>query len=514
MTLFINSNAESAIAQIEFAGAPDAGQFVVLHARTRMEPEKISQWLQNNGLNLEEITRTHVDGREVLITRSALPQEKILQTLQSHGEALTENIPAKKLNPWKLRGWASIIGQPMQLASGMLQKGTIDPATIGFASANMIANVTNIVFGAEKKDDPNRLLFLKEAVNRDVDEHLPAGTNPPDPTSSRMDERVKPDETKKFDSYDFMKRNSVRIGEIGLRYIGALSLAFPFVKAIPGKKPWSVAGLTEGTAHWKKGVQQLGAGKFGEAYKTIANKDQFTRNAGLAYLFGKSIAFGAQVPDAYSGEPHTAVDTTREKILFPASSMIEAVAAGLIAYNGLFKRKINWNQKFMPKALHFGETRDYLGGIGGLLFTTGLIIRIFAPFGKKELDMQEISAHISDTLSKTPPEQMPRLLADSAATVFEHSKDSGATFGSIFASMANDMSQHYHIALNAPANANASAQVAGQQPQEPAQEAASFASRAPRKTDEAGRHTAMAKPADSHTERQLRNNNDAIQLTV
>jgi len=501
MTVYDNKNPESTISNIEISGEGDK-RFIFLHAKPRSEQDKTGSWIAKCNLDLQEVTRTHVDGHEVIVMRSDRATPEILQAFAAMGEQLSEHQNIKKLNPWMLRGLASNIGQPLQLMSGMFQKGNIDFATIGFAALNITANTINMVFGAEKKEDTNRLHYLKNDINRDLDEHLLNGAAPYEATDKRAEQRNNGHEEKKSvgeSAWDFMKGNSVRIGEIGLRYLGSIMLAFPLTKL-----------------KIKQGSAALAKGAFSEAFNIMKNKDAGTFNAGAAYLIGKTIAFGSKIPDPYDPTPHTTLDTVREKILFPASSIIETVAAGLIAKDRLFnpKRKIIWPawtnapQKWQTKG-----TQDYLGGIGGLLFMSGLVIRIFAPFGKKELDMEEMSAHITDTLVKTPREEMPRLLADSAATVFEHTKEKGVPFGEIFTSMAVDLEEYHHIALHGtPATAH-DAIAGAAAPAETIAEGAPAAEHAMHKQAHKD-FASLAKTPGTHVDRHLQSAGEALHAAI
>jgi len=94
------------------------------------------------------------------------------------------------------------------------------------------------------------------------------------------------------------------------------------------------------------------------------------------------------------------------------------------------------------------EYQDFLGGIGGMLFSTAFAMRLFAPYGVKEVNMEEVYAHATDTLAKTPPEKLPQLMADTTATLKEHFKDKDIAFSEIFIRMMSDMYRYHHIALD------------------------------------------------------------------
>lgn len=222
-----------------------------------------------------------------------------------------------------------------------------------------------------------------------------------------------------------MKRNSVTVGEIGLRYFGAIALAFPVSR-------WKAAARTMGAEGLKAGI------------KEGFNPDSFSGYTGAAYLAGKSIALFSKVPDPYDNtHKHSTIDTIREKYLFKLSSATEAVAAGLLAYNGLTQKKILSKGKLV---------RDWPGGIGGMLFMSGLVIRMFAPFGTKELNMRELNAHITDSIAQVPIDKIPQATADTAAFLTEHFKDKkfrnqNVEFGKTYTELAADLYRYHNIAL-------------------------------------------------------------------
>jgi hypothetical protein len=116
--------------------------------------------------------------------------------------------------------------------------------------------------------------------------------------------------------------------------------------------------------------------------------------------------------------------------------------------------------------------RDWLGGIGGLLFTGGLIIRIFAPFGVKKVDMDEVEAHASDSLAMVPPEKLRQAVADTAAYLTHHFRGNKVEFGQVYADLTKDLKEFHHISLPA---GTANTAIAETRASEPAEAATAFA---------------------------------------
>src|SRR5690606_23828851 len=136
----------------------------------------------------------------------------------------------------------------------------MDGATITFALSNILANGINIMFGAERAKDPHQLDFLKKHFNDELNPHLPNGQELPGLKDQRIESRKEPEAPKTLGekTRDFMQRNSVRLGEIGLRYFGSLALVLP-------------------TKNWGKGWEALKKEGIKEAFNVTKNADKFTR---------------------------------------------------------------------------------------------------------------------------------------------------------------------------------------------------------------------------------------------
>jgi hypothetical protein len=211
-------------------------------------------------------------------------------------------------------------------------------------------------------------------------------------------------------------------GEIGLRFLGATSLSFPAPKLV-------------------NAVKEIRGGRpVGEALKDTKNTNPVTYKVGLITLAGKVTSLFSKEPDPFNPKPHTWVDDVREKITFPLSSVIEGVGAAWMAYDRFAKQKINL----------FGKQRpDYFGGVGNLVFVGGYVIRFFAPYGSREVDMKELTAHISDSLAKMPRERLPQLIAETATDLKKHFKDKQLGVSDYYAMIAADLKQYNHIDISA-----------------------------------------------------------------
>lgn len=431
MPRYNNQNPDAAITAIEFSPQP-AGNFSFLYLRSEADTESTKEWLNSPAMGQQLIAKTTINGAPVLITQGTKSQQDVLTSLATQGNQFVLHHPKKEFSFWVLRGTMGTIGQLGQVASSLMPaSGKIDHATLTFAAANLVANGINIIFGAEKKNDTHHEIALKEELNRKVAPHLPAQAGLPAIDDNRTLLRKEPQRPQGLGdkAYNFLQRNSVLFGEIGLRYFGSFALAFP-------------------VRNWKGGMNALRHGNVVEAFHAAKNDHSYSLAGGLIYLAGKTIALTSKIPDPYEPKEHTIVDSFREKVSFRLSSMIESCAGATIAYDRLMSpdRKIKFpDSTLVPSHLRGAIKQDYFGGVGGLLFSSAYITRFFAPLGTKDLNVEEIKAHVSDSLANLPPEQIPQLLADCAATIKEHSGDKPIEFGQIYTQILTDLYRYHHV---------------------------------------------------------------------
>ncbi len=505
MPLYKNQKADAPIASVEFAPLPD-GNFSFFTLRGPQDQTAIKQWLTTSGLGQKIIAETSVNGQPVLVTQGPQSQQALLTQLAAQQGEFTLTFKPRKNNIWAVRGNMGMVGQGLQIVSSFLNASGLDIATLSFASLNLLANGTNIIFGAEQQPDTNRLRFLKKEINRKVAPYASTSQQLPGIDDDRQALRAEPQppQTLGEQFYNFMKHNSVAFGEIGLRFLGSFAIAFPISTRITktitemkatgekdaaGKPLYKevetevernhftfggvnkagtkgyVEGLKEGPYGLRGAASILKHGEWGglgkagatlkTAFLTAKNKDLFSLTGGLLYLTGKSIALTSKVPDPYDPNPPSPIDQFRQNISFRLSSLIEMTAGGTIAADRLFNKKRlikipNW--KFLPEKLFGKEFRgnkyqDIVGGIGGVLFAGAYFIRLFAPFGEMNLNMDEVKAHATDALATVPPEKIPQLMADCTATIKEHTKDQHMEFGEIYSQMAGCLYRYHHEAM-------------------------------------------------------------------
>lgn len=456
MAVYTIKNAESLLSSVEFTPVSD-GNFTFFHVKDPARVEAVRQWLTSKDMGQEIVADTRLENHAVIVTHGQKTRPEMLKVLEERGEQPELKVYRKPVNYWAIRGGMSIVGQCLQLASASLQvekltKGhaQLKPthpyfnpklkegmwvrkgfsADIGaFAILNLTANAMNMIYGGQKEEATNQLHAIKSDLNANLNDHVTAAAERTFDISDNRAKLHKDDEKPKSATQktsEFLQKHSVRIGEIGLRYLGAMALVFP-------------------TNRLGSGWAQLKQGNLTAAWNAAKNPATLTLASGGGYLLGKTLALFAKVPDPYDTTPRTALDTIREDYLFKVGGLIEAVAGGTVGYNAFSKKKIGFSESARPD---MRPQMDYLGGIGGMLFAAGYVVRLGAKFGSKHLDTEEVFAHATDTLAKTRPEELPKLMAECSATLKEHLKDTPIEYSEIFTRMMTDMYRYHHIALD------------------------------------------------------------------
>lgn len=436
MSIYHNLRSDSPITSIEFP-VEFKNDYIFFHVKNTADKETVRSQLAVIDPTRQIISETPMGDHKLWVVRINIDktQSEILEALKKNGDHFVEPEVKKSFNPWKWRGITSIVGQGLQLFSGFLstKKGSSDrPAILLFASTNLLANITNITFGSQKKNDPHQLRILKEEFNKKIAAYMPQGEAllTPDDQRSVLRPEAKEHESFGQKAHAVAKKYSVSGGEIGLRFFGASSLSFPITK-------------------WKKGLEKLQSTRsLGAAFKEVRNTNPVTYKVGLITVLGKIISFVSKEPDPFNPAPPSWLDKIREKATFPLSSIVEGYGAAWMAHDRFFKQKIPFNGKKYP---------DFFGGIGNIVFIAGYVIRFFAPYGSLEVNMRELNAHITDSLAKMPRDKLPQLLAETSVSLSQHFKAKKLNVSDIYNDLAQDLKQYHHIDV-APAQGMASSE--------------------------------------------------------
>ncbi len=437
MSVYQNHSKSGDINAIECARVAGK-QITFVHLSRNADREKVQQTLESPPLS-QTIRASHddEDGNVLFVCEGNLSTEQLVSRLREQGETLEPPIPEpKKFDPWFWRGTTSIIGQGLQLTAGAFSKDKADSAAlIGFATLNMTANASNIIFGAQEKYDDHQLRLVRQQVNNTLFPRLGGSTELPNVANDPMAGRQ--EEPKSFGQrcYAFGQKYSTSIGEISLRTIGATQLSFPYKNY---KAAYSILRQT---------------GSLGEMLEVAKNTNPITYRAGLMTLAGKFISMLASEPDPYNPKPPSTLDQFRQKVAFPLSSVVEMAGAGYMSFDRFANQKIT---------LRGREMADVFGGVGNTVFVGGYMIRLAAPYGTREVDMPKLYAHASNALALLPAEERPQALMDVAVQLKQHFKDKPITLAYIYAGIAEDLHKYHKTApLSEPEPLLASARDAG-----------------------------------------------------
>ncbi len=407
--------------------------------------------------------------RTVLCKMQGSP-EALRELLERQGEPLVEDHEkSKSFNPWFWRGATSILGQSLQIVSSLTTfkpenigadghaAVKADGAIFGFAALNLMANACNMSFGSQHKRDEHQLRYLKEEFNRQWQPYAIEGKNLPTVEGKANLRREQEDLTFGQQVHGFLKEQSVTFGELWLRILGTTSLIAPITK-------------------WPEAFEYVMQGNVAKAAGAAINPDKSTLAVGVTMMVGKVSGLLAKEEDPYNPKPKSAVDQFREKIAFKLSSVIEGGAATYMMWDRYQnKRSVLGHDGDMnepgfqagpnetaqqvrarPESYMNQLRPDWAGTAGNLAFVDGYIMRYFAKVGSLDVDMKELTAHVSDGLATLPKDMIPDALAATAMGLKLHFHDKKEiTAGGIYDAVAADLERQHIIDVGAIRLANA-----------------------------------------------------------
>jgi hypothetical protein len=424
ITSYRASGAQGLLQSVDFSTV-GGQQFAFFEAYDLAGLNTLSRWLAAPPLRQEIVAVTTVSGRPVVITRGQASPVAMLETLSQRGEALEPIPPHRSFPAWKVRSLFGFGGQTLQLISAFLRPTRqVDTSVLVFAASNLMANTINMVYkDGEQVEDKHQLSYLKQRINRELAPHLQPGQAVLDISDRRTLLREDAGQKRPIDeARGFLRRHSVAIGELGLRYFGALGLAFP-------------------VRYWKKAWQE-------KRFPPQMDSSVLRRYTGVSSILGKSVAMGSKIPDPYNPKPPTWLDNLRENVAFLTGGLIEITSFSALAYDSFFNStgsEANRNRGLLIGGKH---SRDWIGGIGASMFVLGYVVRLFAKFGERKVDMKELYAHASDTLAAATPEKTSQLLANTAASLAEHFESSSKLrFAEIYSNLVEDLTRQHRQVL-------------------------------------------------------------------
>src|SRR5688500_7411226 len=242
MAIYDNLRKDSALTAVEFSPVSD-GNFAFFYVDSPIKKNAVKAWLSSPEVGQQVMAETNINGRPVLVTHGDKSKEEIMKILEARGDKLELHKREKPFPYWTLRSTMSVLGQSLQIVSsaarltedkttGKWEHKGIDASFMTFAVLNMAANVMGFIFGSQKSEDNHHLAHLKQDFNDKLDAHVADGSALPDSHDKRVKLHLEPQEPKNFGqkTWDFLQRNSVTVGEIGLRFAAAIGLVFPMIK--------------------------------------------------------------------------------------------------------------------------------------------------------------------------------------------------------------------------------------------------------------------------------------------
>ena len=216
-----------------------------------------------------------------------------------------------------------------------------------------------------------------------------------------------------------MKRNSVRLGEVGLRTLGSLCMMFNYRKIVPA-------------------VSLLAKGEFKQAFMTAKVQDPATFLAGVGMVSGKAMGLLAKTYDP-NDPPKTYWEEIRQKVFWTTSSFTEMIAQSSVAYDRAKNKRLVIGGKAMA---------DYTGTVGNVLLTVPPYpTRLVLPYGKKVLDVDEVQARLLDELPKLPADKIPEVAARVTARMVEHIGEGGPGFSELYKGLLHKLNAFHNIQL-------------------------------------------------------------------
>lgn len=407
MSVYTNATHDAAISRIEVTPTARGNQ-AVLFLRDDNALEQVRTALANTPLEQTILTQSSVNGAPVLITQGGSTPDVFMKSLSEGSQWHLEKTKSG-IDPWIIRAGLGLLGQGLVMRGSFKNSAASGKAVFNreqffFALSNITANLINIGYGASTEEDEHQLKYLKEEINGELIDTVEADSLL-SPADNRTSLRTGPEAKSVLGQInDTIKSYSSQIS-ISLRYFGAFNLAKT------GLRPEERA--------------------FSNLLKTSAVENKTRQMAGLACITGKTMAIAGKTEDPYDPTPRTWLDNLREKF-FLGGGLMEAVAFGSLAVQNMNKEGV----------------ADRYFAAGNAVFVLAYISRSFATLGKKHLNMDELYAHVADSVAKVPEEEQLQTVADIAGMLKTHFGIADEiTYADIFGCIASDLYKNHGVSI-------------------------------------------------------------------
>lgn len=173
----------------------------------------------------------------------------------------------------KLRGGFGIVGQSLMIASGLYRGENLK---VWSASVSMLANLINLSYGVQKKEDTQHLLEAERAIAT-LTGGMPAVASPPSPSQGALS---------KADA--FMEQHSVRVSD-------GMKLGAKYLFRLAGIEAQNSANKWHGNLSMAAKVMTL-AGKDEDPYVPAGQKSSLTHLREMSNMVSGGMELIAQYP--------------------------------------------------------------------------------------------------------------------------------------------------------------------------------------------------------------------------
>lgn len=252
---------------------------------------------------------------------------------------VSESNEGSNFDLMKLRGGFGIAGQSLMIASGLYRGENLK---VWSASVSMLANLINLSYGVQKKEDTQHLLEAERVIDT-LTGGMPAVMSPPSPSLGLVG---------KADS--FMQQHSVRVSD-------GMKLGAKYLFRLAGIEAQNSANKWHGNLSMAAKVMTL-AGKDEDPYTPASEKSSLTHLREMSNMVSGGMELIAQYP------------------LFPGA---------INRHNARLNRmEHDWLQ---------------LGGAG--FFVAALVAKMCSPFTVTAINREALYAYAATSLNALPPSQ-------------------------------------------------------------------------------------------------------------
>ena len=409
MTIYHNGNKQLPVSKLEVIRLADGNQSIFF-LKDAFAAQQVRQQLTDPAIGQAVLSETEVDGKPVLITRGTASEKALLGQLNQEGNRFKAETKNKLFTPWGIRGVLGFVGQGLVMVSSK-SGSCLDTKQAISAGSNLLANSIALYYGTSVREDPYQLRYLKEATNKQFSKYLA-----PDQLLSIEDQRKNAyanDNDQKRQGIaqkadQFMHKNASYLS-IGLRYYGAYSM--------------TLAGLEDK--------------KLSSLFQRGGIKDMRAPGS-LAMLFGKTLALTGHVEDPYGPANDNWLNKIR-KHFFVTGGLSEAIGTTAMGLDAC--------KQYMADPVAHAQKKYFIAGHA--LFVLGYIIRSWAKLGVRELDMDELTAHVSDTIARLPPKEQRQVVADISGMLKSHfnQEKNPVEFHEIYDRIVQNLRAHHGITI-------------------------------------------------------------------